>query len=135
MYVKRGFPDGLQRKSNGVDFIVVDNSYTNKSKPCLFEGNKEETIIEPQEGRTIYVKGINIIGQGNQGKVYVKRTDPEEGETDKILVCYFAQGTRSSTTGAANIKLKENEKIKIETVDRDSSSETFVGISYIEVKE
>ena len=126
--LSHGFPNNVRRKCNGTDFLVVDNSFANKSQPFTFEGNITDGIlIQGKEGLRIFIKSIVILGTGSQGTVYVK----QGSDSKVILPAYFSQFSRASTSGAFNFPLEYGESLKV-SIEGRGEQETFIGISFIE---
>lgn len=128
--VMRGFPDDLRRETaNGGHFVPVDNGFSNDSKPAEIIGNVTgQVLVAPAAGRKLIIKGITIIGNGNQGEVKVKRAG---GIT--VLPAYFSAQNRAGTSGSLNLRLNVDEPLTVTTTGRGATDETFVGVSYIEL--
>lgn len=131
-YLVTGLPNtGFGRTVEGNDFFSVETGLANTSVSTLITGNVAGQIfITPSSADSfIIVKGITILGDGNQGKVYVKRSVGNK----VLLPTYFSAQNRAGTSSALNIVLNVGENVIIDTIDR-GTSETFIGVTYIEVK-
>ena len=112
--------------------LITDNGGSNSSLPLLITGNAtNRVLVEPSPGNVLIIKGLTIIGSGNQGKVYVERENGN-GETNILLPAYFSAQSRAGASSALNVILEVDEKLILNTEDRNG--ETFVGVSYVEVK-
>ena len=112
--------------------LITDNGGSNSSLPLLITGNvTNRVLVEPSPGNMLIIKGLTIIGEGNQGKVYIERENGTS-ECNVLLPAYFSAQSRAGASSALNIILDMNEKLILNTTDRNG--ETFVGVSYVEMK-
>ena len=112
-------------------FLVSSNGFYNESVPTLIVGNVTgQTLVAPSAGHKLTIKGITILGNGNSGDVKLKRSSDDA----VILPGYFSAQSRANTSAALNIKLGVDEFVYVDTDSRGASDETFVGVSYIEMK-
>lgn len=125
-FIKKMIEDVLKQNAEGTQYLLIDNTEVNDSKPFIITGNISQTAISVASDEKIYIKGMVISGTGTQGTGYIKRSR-NGGEV--ILPTYFSQFSRGTTTGALNIELEAGEDILIETVNRASDDETFFGLT------
>lgn len=112
------------------DALAVQDNVLNRSKSYLFIGNVTDyEFLIPKSGCYIVVKGITIIGDGNTGNVKLFR----ELNDQCILPAYFSAQVKNSASSALNIILGVNEKLLVTSVGRGDTSESFIGVSYIEI--
>lgn len=125
-----GFPaEILIENTSDEHAIATDNGSRNKSVPLTFTGDiASQDLVAPAAGRRLVIKGITIIGDGNQGTVKVRRG----AGNVTILPVYFSAQNRAGASGSLNIVLNVNEKVNVTATGR-AASETFVGISYVEI--
>lgn len=108
--------------------IATENGARNVSKPTTIVGNVTDLVLlAPAPGKHLIIKGITVVGDGNQGTVKIKR---ETGGVT-ILPVYFSAQNRAGTSGALNIELGVDERVLVTATDR-GTSETFIGLSYVE---
>lgn len=127
--VMRGYPvDLIKSAYNDGYFLPVDNGFANSSVPHEFTGDTaDHVLVAPQPGQRLVVKGVTILGDGNQGKVKIKR-----GNGVTILPAWFSAQNRAGASGALNVVLNPDEVVTVTATGR-GQSETFVGVSYIEL--
>lgn len=126
----RGLPvDLVQEMSDRSIHLAVENGARNASKPTTLIGDSPgQLLVEPTQGNRLVIKAITIIGDGNQGTIKVKR---ELGDVT-ILPAYFSAQNRAGTSGALNIVLEVDESVYVTAIGR-GTSETFIGVSYLEL--
>lgn len=130
-FVHNGFPSSLEIiDARGYNAVGIAEGVLNRSIMKMFNGNLTDfEFLKPQSGNFIVIKGITITGEGNTGKVYLKRS---RNGGSPIFPAYFTAQVKGSPSSATNFILDVDEKILITATDR-GTSETFVGMSYIEV--
>lgn len=112
-------------------FLVSSSGFYNESVPTLIVGNVTgQSLVAPSAGHRLTIKGITLLGSGNQGDVKLKRSS----DGTVILPGYFSAQSRANTSAALNIKLGIDEFVYVDTDSRGATDETFIGISYIEMK-
>jgi len=128
-WVIKGFPRSLlAHDARYYDAVPVEDGMLHQSVNKLFTGNLTDFVfVAPTTGNGIAVRGLTIQGEGNTGKVYLKRSS--NGEV--IFPAYFSAQVKGSPSSALNLVLEDDETITITTTDR-GTSETFIGITYIE---
>lgn len=132
-YLVKGMPNTtFGRTVLGKDFITTENGLFNKSVSTIITGDvTNQLFVSPQNTTSrIVIKGITVLGNGNQGEVFVKRT-----VGDKIILpTYFSAQNRAGTSSALNIVLEPQENIVITTTGR-TTSQSFIGVTYIEIED
>lgn len=132
-YLVKGIPNTVfSRTVTGKDFMSMENGLQNISSSIIIAGNTtNQLFISPQTATSrIVVKGITILGDGNQGTVLVKRVVGDK----VILPTYFSAQNRAGTSSALNIVLEPQENIII-TNTRRTTSQSFIGVIYIEIED
>ena len=124
---------GLTRalvRVNGMRIISVEDGYHHTSLPTEITGNTDGdiTLITASENEIIIIKGILIIGNGNQGTAKVIGADDQT-----LLPCYFSLFNRAATSQNLRIQLDSGKHVKLRASGRGSSDETFVGITYYKI--
>lgn len=130
-FVHKGFPSSLEIiDARGYNAVAIAEGVLNRSIMKLFTGNLTDfEFLSPKTGNFLVIKGITITGDGNVGKIYLKRS----GNGGSIIFpAYFSAQVKGSPSSATNFILDIDEKILISSSDR-GTSESFVGLSYIEV--
>jgi len=127
-FLHKGFPNSLiAHNYKYYDAVPVEDGMLHESKNKLFTGNLTDfEFIVPPTNMALAIKGLTITGDGNTGKVYLKRSS----DGSVIFPAYFTAQVKGSPSSALNLVLNDNEKVLITATDRETA-ETFIGISYI----
>lgn len=129
--IYKGVPDCVVTHiPSGIGFLNVENGYSNVSVSNIYTGNvTNQVLVTPTSGRRIIVKGLTVVAEGTVGEILIKRSST--GQT--ILPCYVSSQSRQSTSNALNLVFNINETVTVTTTNRGTSN-SFVGVSYIEVE-
>lgn len=128
--IYKGFPSDIHgHDSRGFPMIASEFGLANKSKSHTFLGNLTGyELLAPASVNFLVLKGLTMLGDGNTGTVKVLRGS----NSVCILPLYMSAQVRSSPSSGFNLVLNVNEKVLITSTGRGDTSETFVGISYLE---
>lgn len=125
-----GFPNEVI--AHNADYkacVSVETDLINDSNSHLFTGDLTNyMLVTPPTEHKLYIKAITIVGDGVTGTVKVFRQTGNKC----ILPCYMSSKNSQSTSNRINLKLDINEGVYITTTSR-GTSETFVGITYVDV--
>lgn len=108
------------------EVLGVSDSCYYESIPNTFVGNVDQSVLQDAD-HNIRIKGLTIVAQGNQGTVKIIR----ESDGECLLPLYVENFTRSTTSSNLNVPLNKGDTLKVVTEGRTTTSETFVGITFV----
>ena len=119
----------FQQSSNGFINFAVDNSSGFTSDSTTFIGEQTATtILTPDAGNRLVIKGMTIA-QSDVFDVLIKRSSDDS----TVLPLYGIRTQSTTTSGSLNLKLDIDEYLYIDTDGAGAASETFIGLSYIQL--